>query len=245
MTSWCLELKDPPSQRVDASAISLSRLSAMSMKELKHSPLGSDGESLEIGDLFKVASVEVDEPTLRIEGDLRNIDGLGSQHHGGRFELMGDVGCRVGEAMRGGKVLVSGSAGDRPGQRMRRGDLWISGDAGVAAGAFMVAGTIVVAGSPGDLPGYGMSRGTIVTPAIPDVMRTVRFTEPEILRTPWLHLFCESLRSVGDRFTTLTKLADRLEVVVRVRGDLAVGGQGEWLCPIDSVPPSVAKHRAN
>jgi formylmethanofuran dehydrogenase subunit C len=119
-----------------------------------------------VGDFFTVEGERSDR--LQIEGDLRNVDGLGAGTVSGELLVHGNAGHRIGAGMTGGWIDVRGDVGDDAGLGMHGGALRITGDAGdrlgaAAAGASkgMTGGEIVVNGSAGVEAGARVRRGLI------------------------------------------------------------------------------------
>lgn len=187
MTGWELHLIEPPSQALDASA--LSRLEEIT-NEKEASQLVLTGstpsDSVLAGQLFRIVKrtddqvvISGDIPFLHrvgngwrrrlllIEGNVGA--GLGTQMRGGHVELRGDASSEVGCQMSGGMLQVSGHVGDYLGgplsgrrSGMSGGRLIVQGNAGHHVGHRMRRGTIVVAGSCGDAVASDMVAGTIV-----------------------------------------------------------------------------------
>ncbi|WP_168564930.1 formylmethanofuran dehydrogenase subunit C [Crateriforma spongiae] len=172
MKSWKLSLRQKPRQRIDARVIGLQAFATMTIDQVRRTRLSVGHESVELAEYFKVEDRTSERPCIIVEGDLSQFDHLASGHHGGRFEIQGNVGHDLASGMSGGEVIVHGDAGDRVGGpvdhgrvgmsggkvviagdagrragiRMRRGDLWINGDVMPGVGAWMIAGTIVIGG---------------------------------------------------------------------------------------------------
>ncbi len=261
MKSWSLQLRESPPGRVDASPICLSELGESDAGGVAKTGLACDGRRVELGELFRVRTLDATRPTLRIEGDARLFDFVGQRHAYGTLQVIGSVGDHVGcsmsggvltvtgsvgdflaaprgphrRGMTGGKIVVRGDAGGRACHRMRRGEVIIGGNAGDALASLMIAGTVAVTGRVGDLTGYGMSRGTIVTVKGDFASRppSTRFGEPAILRSPFLAVLAKSMNLSAGPHREIRELADSISSGALVRrGDFAVGGQGEWITPL-------------
>ena len=119
-----------------------------------------------LGDFFTVQGERSDR--LHIEGDLRNVDGLGAGTASGELLVHGSAGRRVGAGMAGGWIDVRGDVGDAAGLGMHGGALRITGDAGDRLGAApagaakgMSGGEIIVNGSAGAEAAARARRGLI------------------------------------------------------------------------------------
>jgi formylmethanofuran dehydrogenase subunit C len=122
--------------------------------------------TIPLGQLFAVQGERT--AAIRVVGDLRAFDGLGTEMAGGELTIEGDVGGDVGRKMRGGSIRVEGSAGDAVGIAMAGGAIWIAGDAGDGVGTSlpgasrgMTGGEIVVRGNVGRDAGTVVRRGLI------------------------------------------------------------------------------------
>ena len=238
MSTWKLELREPPSHAVDASPIRLEFFRGLTQLEIERVRLGSQ----ELAELFQVTRVtQLHPPADRIvlAGDLRSFNNVASQHRQGEFIVEGSVGNGLGGphgasqiGMRGGLVHVHGDAGDYVGHRMRRGMLVVEGNVGALLASQMIAGTIVVGGTVGAHPAYCMRRGTLVLSRELDLCAE-RFTAANPSFTPFQTLLARSIRTrVGPR-ASVSEMLNLLELsgLSSRRGDLAVGGQGEIIAP--------------
>ena len=141
-------------EAVEIDDLSPDRLASMSDSEIAALPAWIGGRAARLGDAFDVRGGSA--ARLRIEGDLRNVHGLGSRMTGGELLIEGSVGNRLGAYMRGGWIDVRGDAGDDAGMAMSGGALRIVGNAGARVGGAtpgaskgMTGGEIVVNGSVG------------------------------------------------------------------------------------------------
>jgi formylmethanofuran dehydrogenase subunit C len=130
--------------------------------------VGLGNTNVPIGDLFLVSGSSGDE-TLRLEGDLEHVQGIGRGMNSGSIEIQGNVGALLGSGMSGGLIDVRGSAGDWVGAEMAGGSIRIRGNVGHFAGAAfpgsrlgMREGSILVEGSAGEDAGLSLRRGLIV-----------------------------------------------------------------------------------
>lgn len=190
MTRWHFRRLEGDQQSIDACNLRRTWLEGKSADEILTLQLVADGVSVSLADLFDLAVDDSlsDSDHLVVEGDLKNVHGLGAKHDRGDFQLIGTVGDSLACGMTGGTLLVDGDAGDfvagpigshntgmsggvvkisgsvgsYAGHRMRRGTLLVQSNAGAMLAASMVAGTICVGGEVGDSIAVGMKRGSII-----------------------------------------------------------------------------------
>lgn len=179
MTGLTLTLREPPPERVDASAIAADRFAGLDAAAVARTPLRLEsGRAIELGELFAVSG----EPGsgLRLAGDLAAFDGIARGMRGGALAIEGDAGRRLGFGLAGGRIEVSGDAGAAAGLEMAGGTLLVRGSVGPGVGASrpggkrgMTGGEILVFGDAGAEAGACMRRGLIaVAGAVgPDAMR--------------------------------------------------------------------------
>ncbi len=230
MTTWTLRLKQSPEFAIDGSSIDARELAGKSKSMIESMKIGADC----LGDWFDVVIGDRGEgDRIELIGDLSNFHHIGANHQRGEIHVDGNVGDFVGAAvggrrlgMTGGRIVVVGNAGPYAGHRMRRGEIWIGGDCGRLAAAHMVAGSIMVAGQVGADSFVGMQRGSFFASRLPK-LASGRFTRPlesfyllaSLIRPPKTEVF----ESFWKQF--------RITPVISVRGDRAVGGQGEIVAP--------------
>ncbi len=247
MSTWKLELRQPPPYDVDASPIRLNVFRGLRQFEIEQLRLGSH----ELAEWFRVTRVTQSHPSadrIVLVGDLRRFNNVASQHRQGEFIVEGSVGNGLGGphgasqiGMRGGFIHVHGDAGDYVGHRMRRGMLVVEGSVGALLASQMIAGTIVVAGTIGAHPAYCMRRGTLVLSQELDLCST-RFTVANPSFTPFHTLLARAIRNrrgPGERVGTGARVSEMLNHLESSglcsrRGDLAVVGQGEIILPASS-----------
>ncbi|TWT80699.1 Formyltransferase/hydrolase complex Fhc subunit C [Planctomycetes bacterium CA13] len=243
MNGWTFELKPKVEKDVDASPIHLDTFKGKAIDEVRAIPLSIGKEICSIGDLFLVKKSNQNN-TIRLEGDLSHFHHIASAQQRGQTIVCGDVGDYLAAptgarraGMSGGRLIVSGSAGDAVGHRMRRGEIAINGSVGNLLAAHMVAGTIIVAGEVGRNCGYAMRRGTLCLSKLPDLCPK-RFGKPTQFQTAFFSLMqkqwqeeLQTLGSVGVDLSEITRLLDQIREThfASVRGDFAVGGQGEMI----------------
>ncbi len=128
--------------------------------------LERDGR-VNLGDLFEITGDPSGE--IHFDGDLDQVDRLGSGLTAGRVVVDGSVGNEAGLGMSGGILVINGKAGDRTGaaspgykRGMTGGELIVRRSSGAEAGAFMRRGLLVIGGDAGERAGLGMIAGTVV-----------------------------------------------------------------------------------
>ncbi|HYT72364.1 MAG TPA: formylmethanofuran dehydrogenase subunit C [Gemmatimonadales bacterium] len=243
-----LTLVTPPEYTLLADGIAPDRLAALGAQAIAELSVLHGGRAAQLGDFFKVEGER--SATLRIEGQLERVEGIGSGMVGGELLIEGDVGRDLGVAMAGGRIDVRGSAGDdvggarpgasrgmtggeivvrgragaRAGAAARRGLVVVTGDAGDGAGRGMIAGTVVVFGTAASGAGRFMKRGSIV--AAGAIERPATFRYACTYRPPHVSLLLRYLRARYD-----LAIADRLITgrYARYAGDMAELGRGEIL----------------
>jgi formylmethanofuran dehydrogenase subunit C len=160
-------LRTPIDQRIDADGLTPDRLVNLSRADIAALPVWVGSRRATVGDFFEVKGERSDR--LAIEGDLRNVDGLGAGTSSGEMLIHGSVGRRVGAEMTGGWIDVRGDAGDDAGLAMQGGALRVTGNAGDRLGAArpgaskgMTGGEIVINGSVGCDAAARARRGLVV-----------------------------------------------------------------------------------
>ncbi len=169
---------------------------------------------------------------LVIDGDAGDLAACAMR--GGWLEVGGAVGDLAASAlpgemdgMRGGTFVVRGGAGVRLADRMRRGTVVVFGDVGDFAASRMVAGTLALGGRCGAHPGYVLRRGSVVFAGTPPRLPAT-FVPIHSDASVFWQLLARDLARFGGPFAGLP--ARRVQ---RHAGDLAVGGHGEFLMPLD------------
>jgi formylmethanofuran dehydrogenase subunit C len=243
-----LTLRAAPAHALVADCIAADRFAALGASEITGLPVLHGGRRARLGDFFAVRGER--STTVRIEGDLERVEGVGAGMAGGELLVSGNVGRDLGVAMAGGRIEVRGSAGNnaggaRPGAARgmtggeivvrgdvgaeagaaaRRGLIVVTGDAGTGTGRGMIAGTVVVFGSAAAGTGRFLKRGTIV--ALGAVERPATFRYACTYRPPLIPLLLGYLRSTYGLTIADRQLSGRYE---RHSGDLAELGKGEIL----------------
>jgi formylmethanofuran dehydrogenase subunit C len=161
-----LTLRTAIDQPIEIDGLTPDRTAALSERDIAALPVLAGSRRASLGDFFTVQGAHSDR--IQLEGELRNVDGLGAGSAGGEMLVDGSVGRRVGAGMRGGWIDVRGDAGDEAGLGMHGGALRITGDAGDRLGAApagasrgMTGGEIVVNRSAGAEAGARARRGLI------------------------------------------------------------------------------------
>ncbi|MCB1917008.1 MAG: formylmethanofuran dehydrogenase subunit C [Rhodocyclaceae bacterium] len=167
--AWLLRQRSVPALGVDFSAVSPSRVAALSADEVARLTVPMGREAVALGELFEVVVRKGDGPALRIEGDCSRLHGIGRGMDGGRIVVDGPVGDYLGAEMTAGEIRVDGDAGALAACALAGGRIEIGGDVGdFAASALpgamdgMRGGVLVVRGSAGKRFGDRMRRGTAV-----------------------------------------------------------------------------------
>ena len=162
-----LTLRSQPTGSVDASCLALHEWSDRTGGDLGRLPVQVTGTgSVALGDLFGITGER--SAQIRLAGDFKAFEGLGSGLAGGDILIDGDVGARVGARMRAGRISVTGGAGWGAGLEMAGGVLEIGRDAGPRAGGAalgakrgMTGGELIIRGNAGPEVGASMRRGLV------------------------------------------------------------------------------------
>src|SRR2546430_10358457 len=152
-----LSLAQQPEHTLVADCIAADRFASLGAKQIAELPVVHGGRRGTLGDFFKVRGER--STTLRIEGGLARVEGIGTAMAGGEIVIAGGAGRDVGVQMIGGRIDVGGDAGDnaggaRPGasRGMAGGGVVTCGGARGEAGARDGPGLVV---RTGDAPGRG------------------------------------------------------------------------------------------
>lgn len=164
MSTLTLKLTSAPSERIDVSAFTPSKIAGLSAYEIANLVVAASGAAA--GDVFAISGEAGD--TTVISGHAR-LDGIGSGQDAGTIIVEGDCGDYAGAEMTGGRLDIRGNAGAWLGAAMTGGLITAKGSAGDFAGSAragdkqgMAGGTIVVEGNVGERAGDRMRRGTII-----------------------------------------------------------------------------------
>src|SRR5688500_15523460 len=123
-----LSLRGPLTDLIEIDGLTPDRAAGLSTAEIAALPGMVGSRRASVGDFFTVTGERSDR--VQVEGDLRNVDGLGAGTAGGEMVIDGSVGRRVGAGMTGGWIDVRGDASDDAGIGMQGGALRVAGDAG-------------------------------------------------------------------------------------------------------------------
>jgi formylmethanofuran dehydrogenase subunit C len=150
-----------------AEGLNPAALAPLSSAERDRWPLRAGNRTVPLADLFRIDG-SLDDGHLVLEGDLRQVRGIGRAMAAGTITIRGDAGAELGAEMTGGTIELDGSTGDWAGAALRGGLLRIRGNAGNFLGAAdpggrigMRDGAILVAGDVGDDAAIAMRRGLI------------------------------------------------------------------------------------
>lgn len=147
-----LTLRQAPPLRVDLRGLLPAALAELGVAQIEQLRFGHGRDTVPLAEWFSVQRHESDgdQPALRLVGDCRRFD-------------------RIGTGLAAGSIVVEGSAGDYVGAGMSGGELRVQGDAGLLAACEMAGGRLQVQGSVGDwaasaLPGNldGMRGGSFI-----------------------------------------------------------------------------------
>ena len=172
--TYVLTLRSGVKERIDASAIATDRACWIGRRRVPLAELFDikgepDADVRVAGDLRRVDGLGTGmaSGTLTIEGDAGRDVGQGQK--GGTIEVTGNVGDGAGVAMSGGLLRIRGSAGDRLGaplpgasRGMTGGEIIVRGNAGAGAATRVRRGLVVVGGNAGPGAGHAMIAGTIL-----------------------------------------------------------------------------------
>jgi formylmethanofuran dehydrogenase subunit C len=166
-SSITLTLRARPARTIEVDGITGDRMAALSEHEIAKMQVWAGRESSRVGDFFDVKGGH--SSSVRIEGDLDRVDGLGAAMEGGELIVTGRAGRNVGRGMSGGLIVVHGDVGDDAGVAMSGGVLRVHGGAGDRLGGAlpgaargMTGGEIVVSGAAGAAAATRCRRGVIV-----------------------------------------------------------------------------------
>ena len=166
-----LHLKKKVNLPIDGTTITPNIFAGKSDDEISQLLLWKGNRKVPIMELFTVKGSGNDSPNevaIRIEGDLFNVNRVGSGMTEGEISIEGNVGMHLGLDMQGGKITVSGSTGSWLGASMQGGTIEVKGNTGDYVGApyrgsikGMKGGTIVVHGNAGTEVGSYLRNGFI------------------------------------------------------------------------------------
>lgn len=178
-----LNLKEIPSQAIDARNLSPDVLCGLSQSQIEQHPIGRNQSELLIGDLFEVdcyehsIACEAESPSeqsiatigIVVNGELGRFQRIGQGMSSGFLWINGSVGFEFASRMSGGVCVVVGHVSDNAAQAFRGGLLAICGHCGhnlacplPGKKTGMTGGDILIGGNVGDRAAHRMRRGTIL-----------------------------------------------------------------------------------
>src|SRR2546428_13644241 len=114
-----LSLAQQPEHPLAADCIAADRFASLGAKQIAELPVVHGGRRATLGDFFKVRGGR--STTLRIEGDLARVEGIGTAMAGGEIVIAGGASRDGGVQMAGGRIDIGGGAGDKAGGGPPRG----------------------------------------------------------------------------------------------------------------------------
>src|SRR3989441_12698589 len=108
-----LSLAQQPEHVLVADCIAADRFASLDATQIAELPVVYGGRRATLGDFFKVRGER--STTLRIEGELARVEGIGTAMAGGEIVIAGGAGRDVGVQMAGGRIDIGGDAGDNAG----------------------------------------------------------------------------------------------------------------------------------
>lgn len=173
MSALVFRLREPPPERLDLTPLVPARLAGLAPALIERLPIGTSRRGLVVGDVFALSG---DDPAdIRIEGGSERLDNVGASLGEGRLTVLGDVGQRLGFAMKGGEISVEGSTGPFAASVASGGLIRVAGDTGASAGGAVYGAvhglhgaTLIVGGRAGPRLGDGMKGGLVVAGAAGD-----------------------------------------------------------------------------
>jgi formylmethanofuran dehydrogenase subunit C len=161
-----LTLRAPLTGAVDLDCVVPDQIARLTEAEIAALPVWSGRQQGSLGDWFDVRGAR--SARVRIAGDVRLGNGIGTAMTAGELMIDSGVRGRVGAGMTGGSIEVRGSAGDDVGAGMTGGSIHVRGDAGDRVGGAnagasrgVTGGDIVIDGSVGSDAGDRMRRGLL------------------------------------------------------------------------------------
>jgi len=167
MSTLCLTLREPPSQRIDMSPLSPDRLTGKTPVQIAAIELASGNRTLRVDSLFTISGQFASE--VEIRDGCAKLDRIGQGMTRGRIIVRGDAGAYLGAQMGGGVLEVHGNCGAYGATGMKAGLVHVLGNAGDFLAAAipgdhqgMQGGMIVVGGNAGERVGDRMRRGVVL-----------------------------------------------------------------------------------
>ena len=155
MSDWItLSLRTPLEARLEVERLTGDHLAGLPERDIAALPVWMGNRSMQLGEFFDVKGERAG--SVRIEGDVSMVDGLGAGMSAGELVVAGNAGSHVAAGMTGGVVEVRGHVGDDAGVGMGGGTLRIQGNSGdrlaaarPGASRGMTGGEVIVGGSAG------------------------------------------------------------------------------------------------
>src|SRR3989442_15279937 len=108
-----LSLAQQPEHALVADCIAADRFASLDATQIAELPVLHGGRRATLGDFFKVRGER--SSTLRIEGELARVEGIGTAMAGGEIVIAGGAGRGGGVQMAGGRIDIGGEAGGNAG----------------------------------------------------------------------------------------------------------------------------------
>src|SRR3989442_15197518 len=108
-----LSLAQQPEHVLVADCLAADRFASLAATQIAELPVVYGGRRATLGDFFKVRGER--STTLRIEGELARVEGIGTAMAGGEIVIAGGAGRDVGVQMAGGRIDIGGEGGDNAG----------------------------------------------------------------------------------------------------------------------------------
>ncbi len=167
MSVLTLKLIAEPTERLNLTGISPTKLEGMSPDEISKINLGSNADPVLLGDWFHVTGSSAD--TITIDGGSTRLDFIGASLDKGTIIIDGNVGAYAGHKMTSGRLDIRGNAGQYFASSLIDGLVTVAGNVGDHLGApkrgerdGIQGGNIIVHGTIGDFAGERMRRGTLI-----------------------------------------------------------------------------------
>src|SRR3989441_10847837 len=151
-----LSLAQQPEHTLVADGIAADRFASLGAKQIAELPVVHGGRRATLGDFFKVRGER--SSTLRIEGELARVEGIGNAMAGGEIVIAGGAGRDVGGQRAGGRFDIGGDAGDNAGGARPGASRGMTGGGGGNCGGAAAGGAARVGGGRGGVWG-GAGRG--------------------------------------------------------------------------------------
>jgi formylmethanofuran dehydrogenase subunit C len=168
MTALTFTLRDAPTERLDLTCLTPTRLDGLSETEIAALPVNTTRTPLIVGDVFRIEGSEVAHVCIVSAADGARLDNIGAGMAEGRITVEGSAGAYAGRGLTGGNLTIEGDCGPFAGSGMSGGHIRIQGNAGDFLGGprsgemtGMKGGVISVSGRAGARAGDRLRRGVI------------------------------------------------------------------------------------